>query len=136
MKNIKSLKQPILITGATGFIGANLVRYFVSKNIKVNIILRKSSNKWRIKDIIDKTNFFNVDLKDEKKLQQIIKIIKPKTIFHLAAHGAYSYQSDLKSIKDTILDGTINLLNACKKYNFNIFINTGSSSEYGFKKKK
>ncbi|MDC0481398.1 NAD(P)-dependent oxidoreductase [Candidatus Pelagibacter sp.] len=136
MKKIKNLKQPILITGATGFIGANLVRHFVSKKIKVNIILRKNSNKWRIKDIIDKTNSFNVDLKDEKKLQQIIKIIKPKTIFHLAAHGAYSYQNDFKSIKDTILDGTINLINACKKYNFNIFINTGSSSEYGFKKKK
>ena len=136
MKKSYSLKQPILITGASGFIGANLVRYFVSKNIKVNIILRKNSNKWRIKDIINKTNFFYADLKEKKKLQQIIDIIKPKTIFHLAAHGAYSYQSDFKNIKTTILDGTINLLNECKKHNFNIFINTGSSSEYGFKKKK
>ena len=136
MKKSYSLKKPILITGATGFVGANLVRYFVSKNIKINIILRKDSKKWRIKDIINKTDFFYADLKDEKKLQKIINVIKPKTIFHLAAHGAYSYQSDFKTIKTTILDGTMNLLNACKKHNFNIFINTGSSSEYGFKKEK
>jgi dolichol-phosphate mannosyltransferase len=136
MKKNNNLKQPILITGATGFIGANLVRYFVSKNIKVNIILKKNSNIWRIKNIINKTNFFYVDLNDEKKLNQKVKLIKPKTIFHLAANGAYSYQTDLNSIKNSILDGTINLINACKKYNFKIFINTGSSSEYGFKKKK
>tara|TARA_B100000787_G_C16196569_1_gene301325 strand:- start:1950 stop:2900 length:951 start_codon:yes stop_codon:yes gene_type:complete len=136
MKKKNNLLQPILITGATGFIGANLVRYFVSKNIKVNIILKKNSNIWRIKDIIKKTNFFFVDLGNEKKLNQKIKLIKPKTIFHLAAHGAYSYQTDLNSIKGSILDATINLVNACKKYNFKIFINTGSSSEYGFKKQK
>mgnify|MGYP006090832653 FL=1 len=135
MKKNNNLKQPILITGATGFIGANLVRYFVSKNIKVNIILKRNSNIWRIKDIINKTNFYYVDLSNKKKLSQKIKLIKPKTIFHLAAHGAYSYQTDLNSIKGSILDGTINLINACKKYNFKIFINTGSSSEYGFKNK-
>ena len=66
MKKNNNLKQPILITGATGFIGANLVRYFVSKNIKVNIILKKNSNIWRIKNIINKTNFYYVDLNDEK----------------------------------------------------------------------
>ena len=38
-------------------------------------------------------------------------------------------------IKKSILDATYNLINECKKYKFNIFINTGSSSEYGFKNK-
>jgi|TARA_B100001964_G_C14234890_1_gene601933 nucleoside-diphosphate-sugar epimerase len=136
VKIIKKLRKPILITGATGFIGSNLVRYFVSNNIKVNILFKKSSNIWRIKDIIHKTKYFNLDLADKKKVATIIKKIKPKTIFHLAAHGAYSYQENLYNIKSSILDGTINLLEECKKYNFEIFINTGSSSEYGFKNKK
>jgi len=72
----------------------------------------------------------------KKKITKIIKKIKPKTIFHLATYGAYSDQNDLEKIKKLILDSTFNLVNECKKYNFNIFVNTGSSSEYGFKNKK
>ena len=136
MIKIKNVSQPILITGATGFVGANLARFFVSKGLKVNIIIRKDSNIWRFKDIIHKTNTHYVDLRDKTKLRKIIQKIKPKSIFHLATYGAYSYQSDLELIKSTILNGTINLLHECKKFKFNIFLNSGSSSEYGFKKNK
>lgn len=135
MKINNIFKQPILITGASGFVASNLVRYFVSKNIKVNLLLKRNTNLWRIKDIIHKTNYFYLDLGDEKDVKKIIKKIKPKIIFHFAAHGAYSNQIDLYNIKKSILDGTLNLLNECKKYGFESFINTGSSSEYGFKKK-
>ena len=40
MKNNK--KTEILITGATGFVGSQILRRFVNKNIKTNIIIRKS----------------------------------------------------------------------------------------------
>lgn len=133
---MKLLKNPILITGATGFIGSNLTRYLVKKGIRVNIIIKKSSNIKRLKDIFENLNVYYADIRDKKKIQTIIKKIKPKTIFHLATHGAYSSQSNMDRIKSTILDGTINLLNECSKYKFNVFINTGSSSEYGFKDKK
>ena len=129
------MKHPILITGAAGFIGSNLARYFVNKNIKVNIIIKKSSNLWRLKDIIKYLNIFYADISDKHIIKKIIKKIKPKTIFHLATHGAYSNQDDLDKIKRSTLDATFNLLNECKKYKFNTFINTGSSSEYGFKNK-
>ena len=59
------MKHPILITGAAGFIGSNLARYFVNKNIKVNIIVKKSSNLWRLKDITKKN--FKVIEKDGRK---------------------------------------------------------------------
>ena len=129
------MKHPILITGAAGFVGSNLARYFVKNNIKVNIIVKKSSNLWRLKDIIKNLHIFYADIGDKNKIKNIIKKIKPKTIFHLAAHGAYSDQNDLRKIKSSTLDATFNLLNECKKYKFNTFINTGSSSEYGFKNK-
>jgi nucleoside-diphosphate-sugar epimerase len=129
------LKYPILITGAAGFVGSNLTRYFVSRGIKVNIIIKKSSNTWRLNDIIKETNVHYADVSNKNKVKKIIKKIKPKTIYHLATHGGYSDQNDLEKIKKSILDATYNLINECKKYRFNIFINTGSSSEYGFKNK-
>tara|TARA_B110000238_G_scaffold139213_1_gene150114 strand:- start:2902 stop:3834 length:933 start_codon:yes stop_codon:yes gene_type:complete len=129
------LKYPILITGAAGFIGSNLTRHFVSRGINVHILIKRSSNIWRLNDIINKTNVHYADVGDKNKIKQIIKKIKPKTIYHLAAHGGSSDQNDLDKIKKSILDSTFNLINECKKYKFNIFINTGSSSEYGFKNK-
>ena len=129
------MKYPILITGAAGFVGSNLTRYFVSRGIKINIIIKRSSNTWRLNDIIKKTNVHYADVSDINKIKKIIKKIKPKTIYHLATHGGYSDQNDLEKIKKSILDATYNLINECKKYRFNIFINTGSSSEYGFKNK-
>ena len=129
------MKHPILITGAAGFVGSNLTRYFVSRGIKVNIMIKRSSNIWRLNDIIKKTNVHYADISDINSVKKIIKKIKPKTIYHLATHGGYSDQTDLVKIKKAIIDATYNLINECKKYKFNIFVNTGSSSEYGFKNK-
>ena len=133
---LNKIRQPILITGASGFVGSNLLRFFISKGIKVNIILRKKSDIWRINDIIDKTKVFYADLREKEKLKKIIKQIKPKSIFHMAAYGAYPHQKEVKKIKSSILGATINLVNECKKFKFNVFINTGSNSEYGFRKEK
>jgi len=44
----------VLITGSTGFIGANLVREFLKNRAKVYILTRATSNKWRINDILSK----------------------------------------------------------------------------------
>ncbi len=130
------MKYPILITGAAGFVGSNLARYFVSQGIKIHIIIKKNSNLWRLKGVMNKIHVHYSDLNNKTNIKRIIKKIKPKTIFHLATNGAYSDQNNLIKIKESIFDSTFNLINECKKYKFNIFVNTGSSSEYGFKKKK
>ena len=133
---IKEIKQPILLTGATGFLGANLLHFFVKNNVQIHIIIREQSNLWRIKNIINKTHKHIVDLEDFNKIKRVIKKIKPKTIFHLATYGAYPYQNNFEKIKKINFDALINLIKECSKYDFNIFINTGSSSEYGRKNKK
>lgn len=131
----QQVETPILITGASGFIGSNLTRRLVNEKYNdVNIIVREQSNTWRINEIIDDISVHYADLTDVETVEQIIDVIRPKTIFHLAAYGAYPFQQNVTKIKNIILDGTINLLNACKKTGFDKFINTGSNSEYGFKK--
>ena len=87
-----SITTPILVTGATGFIGSNLVRHLVSDYKEIHIIIRKESNLWRLNDIIDKMNIHIVDLIDRVAVEKVIEKIKPQTIFHLAAYGAYPFQ--------------------------------------------
>ena len=73
------------------------------------------------------------DLSDLKKLKRIVQISKPKIIYHLATNGAYSYQKNANQIIETNILGTWNLIQACNEINYKLFVNTGSSSEYGFK---
>ena len=130
------IREPILITGAAGFIGSNLLRRLIKKKFKVNVFINQKTNLWRIKDLLNDTNIYFVDLTNKKKLSLLIKQVKPKTIFHLSAYGAYPFQNFTDLIKKVNLDVTMNLLHSCEKYGFEKFINTGSSSEYGFKNKK
>ena len=133
--NSLNINTPILITGSSGFIGANLARRLLREGYKVHLLLREESKTWRIDDIIHSTTIHLVDLINSNDVERVIKEIKPKTIIHLAAYGAYPYQKGVGKIRKVILNGTINLVDACKKVGFDIFINTGSNSEYGFKNK-
>ena len=124
----------ILITGATGFVGACLLHRLVSLGFDVHIITRAVSNKWRIRDILKDVTEHDVDLWDSTSTEALVAEIRPNIIYHLAAYAAYPFQQDVLQTIHTNVLGTVNLLNACVKYGFDSFINTGSSSEYGQKK--
>jgi len=128
------MKKKYLITGSSGFIGSALLRKLLEQNNDVYIILRKNSKTWRINDLLKKVTVFYSNLSDVTELTQIIKKIKPNIIYHLATNGAYSYQKDADQIIHTNILGTWNLLQACNTVQYELFVNTGSSSEYGFKK--
>lgn len=127
--------KKILVTGGAGFIGSNLVRRLVEQGADTTLILRKNSNLWRLTKILKSFQIIRLDLLNKGEVKKTIATIKPDTVYHLAAYGAYSYQDEAEKIFTTDVFGTLNLLNACKDSNLELFVNTGSSSEYGFKEK-
>ena len=138
IKNHNKLKdKKILITGATGFVGANILHCLVKSDNEIHIILRETSNIWRIKDIINKNKVKKhcCDLTNREKIKKIVSNIKPEIIFNLSVYGGYPFQKDSIKIINTNFTGTVNLLDACTDTGFECFINTGSSSEYGIKNK-
>lgn len=126
--------KTVFITGAGGFVGANLTRKLCSLGLDVHIIVKPESNLWRLEDIKKKINIHRGDLLNKKRLSILLVRINPNIIYHLATHGAYSFQNDTKKIIDVNIIGTINLLDAAKKINYDSLVLTGTSSEYGFKK--
>jgi len=122
-----------LITGASGFIGANLTRHFLKRGANISILKRRQSNLWRIYDIKNRISIYNVDLLEYAKVKRVVNRIKPDVIFHTAAYGGHVSQGNLSRILKTNFIGTVNLLNCCSKIGFELFVNTGSSSEYGIK---
>ena len=123
----------VLVTGGTGFIGASLTRMLLKDGHEVHLLVRPGHNDWRINTILDDIHLHSVELQDRLLLDETVKRIKPDCVFHLAAHGAYSHQTDLNRIIQVNIQGTINLVQACIEAGFEVFVNTGSSSEYGFK---
>jgi UDP-glucose 4-epimerase len=63
----------------------------------------------------------------------LVRDVSPEWIFHLAAHGAYSWQTDSRQICQANLLATIELVDTAEREGVQAFVHTGSSSEYGFK---
>lgn len=124
-----------MVTGGGGFIGANLVQRLILLGYDVHLIWKESTDPWRLKDLSPKLKFHKVSLLNKKGLTNLVSKIKPLAIFHLAAHGAYPSQTDAGEIVKVNILGTLNLLEASKNTPYQIFVNTGSSSEYGIKTK-
>jgi nucleoside-diphosphate-sugar epimerase len=123
----------ILVTGASGFVGNNLVRFLLEEGHEVHLLLRPKYTSWRLKDVFSDVRIHLVDLLDNEGVSRVVRTIRPEWVFHLAAYGAYSSQTDVRTILQTNIIGTANLVEACLKTGFETFVNTGSSSEYGFK---
>lgn len=128
-------RSPVLVTGGGGFIGANLVRRLIRLGYDVHLIWKKTTNPWRLKNVSSNLEFHNVSLLDKKALTRMVDKVKPLAIFHLATYGAYPSQTDVGEIVRVNILGTLNLLFASQVTPYEIFVNTGSSAEYGIKTK-
>jgi UDP-glucose 4-epimerase len=122
-----------IITGATGFVGANLLRKLLREGHEVHVLARPGYDPKRLEEVRDQVRIHVIDLLESEDTFQVLQSIKAEWIFHLAAHGAYSWQTDAQQMIQTNLTSTINLIESCAKIGFEAFVNTGSSSEYGFK---
>lgn len=123
----------VLVTGATGFIGANLARRLAHDGHDVHVLLGEHCRPWRLRDLLHDLTAYRVDLRDRDGVRAAVRRVRPDWVFHLAVHGAYSWQTDLRTIVETNVLGLVNLVEACLKTGFEALVNTGSSSEYGWK---
>jgi len=127
---IQKLEGPIVIFGAGGFIGSNLFRQILQYRDDVYAITSKPFITWRIDDLRE-DRIIHADLTDKNSLTKLFQQHQFKTIFHLAAYGAYSKQNDVKLIYQTNIIGLLNLLEVSGAYKIRAFVHAGSSSEYG-----
>ena len=125
--------ERFFITGTTGFVGAALARRLADLGCEVHALVRPGASKWRLAGVEDRIQFYTGDLHDGEGLRRILAFIEPSVIYHLAVHGAYPHQTDADQVILTNVFGTWNLLKACSALNYKLFVNTGSSSEYGSK---
>lgn len=140
MKNnyisLKNKKIKILITGANGFVGKELVKKILKKKkYSLSIILRnkKKSEFPLFRDKNIEITYGSLD--DQKFLKNFFKKKKIDTIIHCAWQGVSSEQRN-KSIQNNNLRITKNIIDSLKDISsVKTFISYGSQAEYGNQKK-
>ena len=123
----------VLVTGASGFVGANLVRRLLHDGHETHLLLRPSHQSWRLKEIAGDVRVHDADLENRESVRRVVTSSRPDWVFHLAAYGAYPSQTGLPRMLSTNLIGCAALLDASAETGVETFLHTGSSSEYGFK---
>ncbi len=122
-----------LVTGAEGFLGANLVRHLSAAGHEVIALSRPGGNSWRLEEIQREVRILELDLRETAAIGEAVTAIEPQWVFHLAAHGAYSWQTDVEAMIEVNVSATAALLAAARAAAVEAFVNVGSSSEYGLK---
>lgn len=132
--DLKSKK--VLVTGSEGFIGSHLTERLVQLGADVTALVQYNSfNNWgwietfsdEVKDSIE------VVTGDIREYDNVKRIVKGKEIvFHLAALVAipYSYLSPMAYVR-TNVEGTTNILEACREYGIEKIVHTSTSETYG-----
>ena len=127
--HIQALKGPILVTGASGFIGANLFKMLAAQRQDVFAVVRQDKG-WRLADIDDE-KIIAVDLNDSAATKNLIETLLPKTIFDFVAYGAYSFEESPELIYQTNFQSLVNAVSLLTNFSIAAYIHAGSSSEYG-----
>lgn len=122
-----------LVTGAEGFLGANLVRALLVAGYEVTALSRPGGAPWRLQEIVSELRVLELDLRDTDRIEPLLAASAPDWVFHLAAHGAYSWQTDVQQMIAVNIAATAALLAAASDVGVRAFVNVGSSSEYGLK---
>lgn len=121
----------VLVTGSSGFVGANLVRRLLRDGHDVHLLLRAGYRPWRLEDVAAHCSIHLCDIENADAVRETVTSTRPEWVFHLAVYGAYPTQQDpLRTMHGNVM-GTAHLVEACLQTPVEVFINTGSSSEYG-----
>lgn len=122
----------ILVTGATGFLGSELIRQLLLRGEKIRAIKRDTS---RIPPILadqKDIEWFNADILDYFALLEAMDGISH--VYHCAALISF-HPKDKKEMLKVNVEGTSNLLNICMEKNIRRFLHVSSIAALGESKK-
>ena len=144
--NIDLNNKTILVTGSSGFIGANLVKQLYNNFKNINVIGIDNMNDYydvRLKDArleeLQKNESFTFvkgSIADKALVTSIFEKYKPQIVVNLAAQAGVRYSiTNPDAYIESNLVGFYNILESCRHYPVEHLVYASSSSVYGSNKK-
>lgn len=135
----------ILVTGMAGFIGFHCARrlhelgHTVMGIDNLNPYYNPALKQARLDILQNLPNppaFEQLDLKDKPDLDKVFKSFQPDAVLHLAAQAGVRYSlTHPQTYIDSNIQGTQNILEACRNFGKPRLVFASSSSVYGLNKK-
>jgi UDP-glucuronate 4-epimerase len=129
----------VLITGSAGFIGSHLAEALVDDHQIIGLdnfsdFYDPAIKHQNIRSILSKNSYIQIeaDIRDRAKLAEIFSQYHFDLVIHLAAMaGVRPSIINTQLYTEVNINGTVNLLEECRKHNIKKFIFASSSSVYG-----
>lgn len=145
-QNVDLKSKPILITGAAGFIGANLLKRLLQDVPDAQVIGLDSVNnyydvrlkEYRLSELAAYPNFTFIkgNLADKALIGNVFEQYHPQIVVNLAAQAGVRYSiTNPDAYIEANLVGFYNILEACRHHPVEHLVYASSSSVYGSNKK-
>ena len=146
MSKVNLEKKTILVTGAAGFIGANLVRRICEESPSSTVIGIDNLNdyydvtlkEYRLKELEKYPSFVFIrgNIADKPLIFEIFEKYRPAVAVNLAAQAGVRYSiTNPDAYVESNLIGFFNILEACRHYPVEHLVYASSSSVYGSNQK-
>ena len=129
--------ERILVTGGTGYIGSHTVLELYKQGYEIDILDNLANSKITVLDKIEqlsgkRPDFYNIDLRDFEKLNQLFEKHQYDLVIHFAGLKAVG-ESVAKPLEyyENNVTGTLNLLKCMKAHQVNKIIFSSSATVYG-----
>jgi len=119
----------VLVTGATGFIGAHVVHAAAERGARVLALVRPSSDPWRLQDVSGDVEVVECDLLDLDIRDR--RFADVSVVHHLAAAGVDPRAGSAESVLEANVQGTWRLVELARANTVQRFVYCGSCFEYG-----
>lgn len=120
--------KKVLVTGADGLLGSNVVRELLEQGHRVRVLVQPGSLSPALKGLLPMRIITGDLLYDLKELQKAVSGCD--TVIHCAALTSFSADPDL--VQRVNVEGTKNIMDACLDRGVGRFIHVGSASSFQF----
>ncbi|RHS87553.1 NAD(P)-dependent oxidoreductase [Clostridium sp. AM42-36] len=123
--------KKVIVTGATGMIGASMIQQMLADGIQVTAVCRPNSKKRKNLMNHNLLDIFECDINDLSKLSEQLPH-DYDTFYHFAWDGTYGASRDDVMLQEANVKNTLIAVETAHDLGCSVFVGAGSQAEFGY----